>query len=68
MVMTLLRNIQSYTKPRLINEATQDILDRSSDTPNKTQGGSSTAKTDSKSALQQGIDNLNERFNKKHTF
>jgi hypothetical protein len=64
----LIEKYSKLYKTQANNEATQDILDRSSDTPNKTQGGSSTAKTDSKSALQQGIDNLNERFNKKHTF
>ena len=64
----LIEKYSNLYKTQANNEATQDILDRSSDTPNKTQGGSSTAKTDNKSALQQGIDNLNERFNKKHTF
>ncbi len=64
----LIEKYSKLYKTQANNEATQDILDRSSDTPNKTQGGSSTAKTDSKSTLQQGIDNLNERFNKKHTF
>ena len=64
----LIEKYSNLYKTQANNEATQDILDRSSDTPNKTQGGSSTAKTESKSTLQQSIDNLNERFNKKHTF
>jgi hypothetical protein len=64
----LIEKYSKLYKTQANNEATQEILDRSSDTPNKTQGGSSTAKTENKSALQQGIDNLNARFNKKHTF
>ena len=50
------------------NKATQDILDRSPSTPDKTQGGSSTTKTEAKSPVQQGLDALDARFNKKSTF
>lgn len=64
----LIEKYSKLYKTQANNEATQDILDRSSDTPDRTQGGSSTARTENKSTLQQGIDNLNERFNKKHTF
>lgn len=63
--------IEKYKKLYTVqahNKATQEILDRSPSTPDKTQGGSSTTKTEAKSPVQQGLDALEARFNKKSTF
>ena len=64
----LLEQYSNLYKVQAKNEATQEILDRSSDAPNKTQGGSSTASGAGKSAVQQNIDRMTETFVKKQTF
>ena len=65
---SLLSQYSELYKVQASNEATQEILDRSSDAPNKTQGGSSSASTEQRSPVQQGIEALESRFNKKPIF
>ena len=64
----LIEKYQKLYEVRAQNIATQDILDRTPSTPDTTQGGSSTAKAETKSTIQQGIEALESRFNKKNTF
>lgn len=64
----LIEKYSNLYKVQAQNTATQDILDRTPSTPNTTQGGSSTTKTETKSPVQQGIEILENMFIKKSTF
>ncbi len=60
----LIEQYANYHKVQASNQATQEILERTSDTPDKTQGGSSTVTADNRSEVQKHIDTLTGNLGK----
>lgn len=65
---SLIEQYANLHKVQAVNKATQEILERTADTPDLTQGGSSTVSGDNRSAVQQNIDYLEGRFENEKVF
>lgn len=64
----LIEQYANLHKVQAKNEATQEILDRTANTPDTTKGGSSTATADTRTEVQKRIDGMEERFIRKPIF